>query len=79
MNEKIKLLKTFNSRIDAELAKSFLEANGIKSMVSADDVGEMYPAATVYWGVNLFVNENNFEIADSLINSFGEDKSENNL
>ena len=79
MNEKIKLLKTFNSRIDAELAKSFLESNGIKSMVSADDAGEMYPAASVYWGVKLFVNENNFEIADNLINDFGEDKSEKNI
>ena len=79
MNGKIKLLKTFNSRIDAELAKSFLKSNGIKSMVLADDAGEMYPAASVYWGVKLFVNENNFEIADTLINSFGEDKSENNI
>ena len=79
MNEKIKLLKTFNSRIDAELAKSFLESNGIKSMVSADDAGEMYPSASVYWGVKLFVNENNFEIADNLINDFGEDKSEKNI
>ncbi|MHB1274836.1 MAG: putative signal transducing protein [Candidatus Humimicrobiaceae bacterium] len=69
MNEKIKLLKTFSNRIDAELAKSFLESNGIKSMVSADDVGEMYPAASVYWGVKLFVNENNFEIANSLLNN----------
>jgi hypothetical protein len=79
MNEKIKLLKTFNNRIDAELAKSFLESNGIKSMVSADDAGEMYPAASVYWGVKLFVNENNFKIADSLINDVGEDKSEKNI
>jgi hypothetical protein len=79
MNEKIKLLKTFNSRIEAELAKSFLESNGIKSMISADDAGEMYPAASVYWGVKLFVNENNFEIAENLINSPGEDKSENNI
>ncbi|MHB1334594.1 MAG: putative signal transducing protein [Candidatus Humimicrobiaceae bacterium] len=72
MNEKIKLLKTFSNRIDAELAKSFLESNGIKSMVSADDVGEMYPAASVYWGVKLFVNENNFEIANSLLNNLEE-------
>jgi len=79
MNEKIKLLKTFNSRIDAELAKSFLESNGIKSMVSADDAGEMYPAASVYWGVKLFVNEKNFEIASNLINNFGEDKSEKDI
>jgi hypothetical protein len=79
MDEKIKLLKTFNSRIDAELAKSFLESNGIKSMISADDAGEMYPAASVYWGVKLFVNENNFKIAESLLSFSEEDGSENNI
>jgi len=79
MSENIKLLKTFSSRIDAELAKSFLESNGIKSMISADDAGEMYPAASAYWGVKLFVNENNFEIADNLINNSSEDSSESNI
>ena len=65
--DNLKLLKTFNSRIEAELAKSFLESNGIKSMILADDVGEMYPAASVYWAVKLFVNEKDFEIADKLL------------
>ncbi|MHB1346865.1 MAG: putative signal transducing protein [Candidatus Humimicrobiaceae bacterium] len=79
MNEKIKLLKTYSNRIDAELAKSFLESNGIKSMITADDAGEMYPAASVYWGVKLFVTENDFGIADDLINSIEEEQSENNI
>jgi len=78
MNEKIKLLKTFSSRIEAELAKSFLESNGIKSMISADDAGEMYPAASIYWGVKLFVNENKFEIANNLINNLEKPSPENN-
>ena len=67
-DDNVKLLKTFNSRIEAELAKSFLESSGIKSMILADDAGEMYPAASVYWGVKLFVNEKDFEIAGKLIN-----------
>jgi len=67
MADNMKLLKSFNSRIDAELAKSFLESNGIKSLILADDVGEMYPAASVYWGVKLFVNDKDFEVASSLI------------
>ena len=78
MNEKIKLLKTFSSRIEAELAKSFLESNGIKSMISADDAGEMYPAASIYWGVKLLVNENKFEIANNLINNLEKPSPENN-
>jgi hypothetical protein len=79
MNEKIILLKTFGSRIEAELAKSLLESNGIKTMISADDAGEMYPAASVYWGVKLFVNEKDFEIADSLINNFEEFEPEKEI
>jgi hypothetical protein len=79
MNEKIKLLKTFSSRIEAELAKSLLESNGIKTMISADDAGEMYPAASVYWGVKLFVNEKDFETADSLINNLVEFEPEKEI
>ena len=37
-------IKTYQSRIEAELVKGFLESNGIKAMVSADDVGGMNPA-----------------------------------
>jgi hypothetical protein len=79
MDEKVKLLKTYSNRIDAELAKSFLASSGIKSMITADDAGEMYPAASVYWGVKLFVNENNFEIANSLLNSSGKVESEKDI
>jgi len=79
MNETLKLLKTYGNRIEAELAKSFLESNGIKSMLTADDAGEMYPAASVYWGVKLFVNENNFEIANKLIDSIGKTEAGNDI
>jgi hypothetical protein len=72
MAEKIILLKTFGSRIEAELAKSFLESNGIKSIISADDAGEMYPAASIYWGVKLMVNENDFDTAISLLDDADE-------
>ena len=73
MADSMKLLKSFNNRIDAELAKSFLKSGGIKSLILADDVGEMYPAASVYWGVKLFVNDKDFEVASNLIkDNFGE-------
>ncbi len=73
MADNMKLLKSFSNRIDAELAKSFLESSGIKSLILADDVGEMYPAASIYWGVKLFVNDKDFEVASNLIkNSFNE-------
>ncbi len=76
MADSMKLLKSFNNRIDAELAKSFLESSGIKSLIMADDVGEMYPAASIYWGVKLFVNDKDFEIASNLIKDSFDETSE---
>jgi len=69
MADSLKLIKTFNSRIEAELLKSFLDSNGIKSIIISDDAGEMYPSAQVYWGVKLFVNERDYELALNLIDS----------
>ncbi len=69
MSDSLKLLKTFNSRIEADLMKSFLEANGIKSIIISDDAGEMYPSASLYWGVRLFVRNQDYETAYRLVNS----------
>jgi CRISPR/Cas system-associated protein Csm6 len=68
MSDNLKLLKTFNSRIEAELIKSFLQANGIKSLIVSDDAGEMYPSASLYWGVKLFVRDLDYEAAYKLVN-----------
>lgn len=69
MVDNLKLIKTFNSRIEAELIKSFLDANGIRSIIVSDDAGEMYPSAQLYWGVNLFVAQKDYETAFNLISS----------
>lgn len=73
MSDSLRLLKTFNSRIEADLLKSFLEANGIKSMIISDDAGEMYPSASLYWGVGLFVRDQDYETAYRLIDSADSD------
>jgi len=36
-------VKTFNTRLDAQVAKGLLGANGILSRISSDDAGGMYP------------------------------------
>lgn len=36
-------VKTYNTRLEAQIVKGFLEANGIKSLVTGDDEGGMYP------------------------------------
>ena len=64
-------IKTYQSRIEAELVKGFLESNGIKAMVSADDVGGMNPA--LLWatgGVRLLVKKNDIQKAIKVLESF---------
>ena len=53
-------IKTFADRIEAGLAQSLLETNGIKASVSADDAGGMRPdLGFTSGGVKLFVLEEN--------------------
>ena len=49
------LVKRFYNRLEAELAKSFLEAGGIESMITADDCGGMSPPLSMSTGLDLVV------------------------
>ncbi len=65
--ENLATLKIFNSRIDAEVLKSMLESNGIKSWILSDDAGSMYPAQTSMYGVRLMVRDEDFKTATDLL------------
>ena len=68
-------VKTFPDRLQADMARSLLEANGITASVSADDVGGMRPdLAFTSGGVKLFVLDDNADKALALLN---EDAIEN--
>ena len=41
-------IKTYNSRLEAEMEKNFLESEGIDAILSADDAGGMRP--DLLWG-----------------------------
>lgn len=43
MSEDLKVVQTFNSEVEAEMARGLLEAEGIQAMVLSDDCGGMYP------------------------------------
>lgn len=64
MKEKIKI---FNSRMEAEMAKSYLESNGIQSYVSSDDAGQMYPSTQMVGGVLLMVEKEDKNLALELL------------
>jgi hypothetical protein len=52
-------VKTFNSRLEAEIARGNLEANGIESIVSADDGGGWRPEMAFVLGVRLLIKKEN--------------------
>lgn len=49
------VLKTFSSRLQAELAQTILSANGIEAIVTSDDAGGMQPWLQGSLGVRLLV------------------------
>jgi len=49
------VVRTFNDRIEAELAQSALEAAGIESMVRGDDAGGVQPGLWTAEGVDVLV------------------------
>lgn len=69
---KIICIRTFNSRLEAEIARGALEANGIKAMVSADDGGGIRPELAFSMGVRLLVNEEHTEDARKMLDEVAE-------
>lgn len=67
--ENLKLLKIFNSIIEAEIAKSFLASNNIKARIFVDDAGSMYPSQDIVNGVRLLVKKSDFDTAFALLES----------
>ena len=67
-------VKTFADRLQADMARSLLESNGITASVSADDMGGMRPdLAFTSGGVKLFVLDDN---ADKALEILNEDENE---
>ncbi len=62
-------VKTYNSRLEAEIARGNLGANGIDSMVSADDGGGIRPELAFGLGVRLLVKKENEERALQILES----------
>jgi len=67
INNMKELIKVFNSRIEAELAKGYLKSNGIDSYISSDDAGQMYPSQQLVGGVSLLVASRDRETASQLL------------
>ena len=72
----LKIIKIFGSRIEAEIAKGFLQSNDISSVIISDDAGSMYPAQDIVSGVRLLVDEKDFRDSEELLASLEVENSE---
>lgn len=64
-------IKTYNNKVEAEIAKGLLEANGIKAIVSVDDCGGMRPHLQLsVWGVRLLVKREDAQKALEVLGDF---------
>ena len=66
---RLEVIKVFASRMEAELARGYLEAMGIKTRVVADDADQLYPSLGVVKGVKLITAEKNLEQARTLLDN----------
>ena len=65
---KLICIKTYPTRVEAELARGYLEESGVRSIVSADDAGGMHaPLMQATGGARLLVREEDKEKAHGLL------------
>ena len=65
--DKFLTVKTFNSRIDAEIAKSYLESFGIKAEIFSDDAGQSITSLQSIRGVKLLTCRKDLQKARKLL------------
>lgn len=64
---KLSTIKIFNSRMEAEIARSYLESAGIKSEISSDDAGQNITSLQALRGVKLLTSVKNLKKARELL------------
>lgn len=60
-------LKECNNRVEAEVAKSYIESSGITVRLQTDDLGGLQPQLDFTRGITLFVDEADFPEAARLL------------
>jgi hypothetical protein len=68
-SDELVVLRTFTNHIEADLARSALEAVGIESMVRADDAGGQRPSFWVGEGVQLVVRAEDAQWAAEVLSA----------
>lgn len=63
------VLRKYSTEVEARLAQSVLEANGIPAEVSADTAGGALPSIALVFPVRLLVREGDAELARELLDT----------
>ena len=63
----MKLLRVFGNDMDAQVARTKLESEGIQAFVSSDDCGGTQPFLQLTNGVRLMVNEKDLEHSERIL------------
>lgn len=71
-------LKEYSLKFEAELAKNYLESQGIKVFLFSDDQGGMQPSMSVVTPTKLAVAEEDFENAQNLLAIFDHEQESQN-
>ena len=66
-NDRVVSVKAYSSRVDADLAKAVLDANGIRAFVAGDDAGGMEPWLGPAQHIQVLVNEQDASLARQLL------------
>ncbi|HUQ46751.1 MAG TPA: DUF2007 domain-containing protein [Gemmatimonadaceae bacterium] len=69
MTDKLFVIRTFASDVEARLAESVLEANGIESSLISDNAAGMLPYLNAMHPIRLVVKESDTDTALGLLNS----------
>lgn len=66
-------VRSFTTEMEADIAKSALEAFGIECMISRDDCGGQRPHLAFGGGTRLLVKAEDVQSAEDVLNSCGEE------
>jgi hypothetical protein len=76
MHGDVIILRTFANELEAELARTVLEANGIPALVLRNDAGGMYPSLTFVHGVRLVVHRDDAREAIAILDRVDDEELE---
>jgi hypothetical protein len=69
VTDKLFVIRTFSSDVDARLAEAVLEAHGIESSLIGDNAAGMLPYLNAMHPIRLVVKESDIDVALGLLDS----------